>query len=538
MEFGVAIAQRNFIVGDIFGNQQKIMAAARDARDRLRCRFVVFPELTVCGYPPEDLLFLPRFVEECELSLQYLVDQIKGITAVVGHPHRVNGQLYNAASVIDSGRILATHHKCQLPNYGVFDEKRYFAAGDAPTVVQIHGVKVGIAICEDVWEEGPVEAAAAAGAQLMFALNGSPFDTAKILLRENDIIAKRARRNDIPIVYANLIGGQDELVFDGGSLVCDARGRVVTRAGFFVETNVRSTFRVNGRVTCLHGEIAQLPQSLEAVYSAITLGTRDYIEKNGFKQAVLGLSGGIDSALTLTLLVDAIGPHNVQAVMMPSRHTRQMSLDDARAQAERLDVAWSVISIEPVYQAFLDALGDQFTGAEMSIAEENIQARCRGVILMGISNKKGKILITTGNKSEVAVGYATLYGDMAGGFAPIKDVPKTMVYELARYRNERFGESIPQRVIEREPSAELSPNQHDSDSLPSYAILDEILQLYVEECQNQAEITHHGFDAQTVDRVISLVNRNEYKRRQAPPGVRVTPKAFGRDRRYPITNRY
>ncbi len=538
MEFGVAIAQRNFIVGDIFGNQQKIVAAAHDARDRLRCRFVVFPELAVCGYPPEDLLFQSRFVEECELSLQRLVGQIEGIAAVVGHPHQVNGRLYNAASVIDDGQILATHHKCHLPNYGVFDEKRYFVAGDSPTVVQINGLKVGITICEDVWSEGPVETAVAAGAQLIFALNGSPFDTEKILLRENDIVAKRARGNDIPIVYANLIGGQDELVFDGGSLVCDARGRVVARAGFFVETNIGSRFRLNSGVTCLPGEVAPLPHSLEAVYSAIALGTKDYIEKNGFKQAVLGLSGGIDSALTLAILVDAIGPQNVQAVMMPSRYTRQMSLDDARSQAERLDVAASVISIEPVYEAFLDALSDQFAGADLNIAEENIQARCRGVILMGISNKKGKILITTGNKSEVAVGYATLYGDMAGGFAPIKDVPKTMVYELAQYRNEKFGESIPKRVIEREPSAELSPDQYDSDSLPRYEMLDKILKMYVEESRNQAEITRRGFDAQTVERVISLVNRNEYKRRQAPPGVRITPKAFGRDRRYPITSRY
>ena len=401
MEFGVAIAQRNFVVGDIPGNEKRIVDSAIDARDSLKCRFVVFPELSICGYPPEDLLYRSRFVHECEQSLNRIAEQIRGIAVVVGHPHQADDKLYNAASVVDDGSILATYRKYHLPNYGVFDEKRYFNPGDSPTVIEIDGITVGITICEDVWEDGPVEWSVESGAQLIFTLNGSPFDTTKIDHRENRIVAERAKRNNVAIVYANLVGGQDELVFDGGSLVSDESGKVVMRASHFRELNIRSSFKSGDQIRCIGGEIAPIPGHLEAIYKAVTLGTGDYIRKNGFRQAILGLSGGIDSALTLAIVADAIGPENVQAVLMPSRYTRQMSLDDAISQADQLGVSWSVISIESVYQAFLNLLAEEFEDCELDITEENIQARCRGILLMSISNKKGKILITTGNKSEV-----------------------------------------------------------------------------------------------------------------------------------------
>ena len=536
--FGVALAQINFVVGDLPGNEKRIIDSAVYARDALQCRFVVFPELTISGYPPEDLLHRPRFIRDCESVLHRLTDVVPGIALVIGHPHRMGNQLFNAASLIDDGRILATYCKHHLPNYGVFDEKRYFTPGTECSVVQVDGILVGITICEDVWEGGPVERAVSDGAKLIFTLNGSPFDSGKIAYRENEIVSARSKSNDVSIVYVNLVGGQDELVFDGGSLVSDATGAIIVRAPHFEETVVRATFTNGTRILPVAGVVSPTPDFLQAIYSAIKLGVGDYVKKNGFKGALVGLSGGIDSALTLAITTDAIGPENVEAILMPSRYTRQMSLDDAIQEAESLDTSWTIISIEPIFQAFLDQLAPVFDGLGVDVTEENIQARCRGTLLMGISNKKRKIVITTGNKSEVAVGYATLYGDMAGGFAAIKDVPKNLVYDLAKYRNDRFGKVIPERVFERAPSAELAEDQEDSDSLPSYDVLDEILEAYVENGCSAEDIETHGHDVELVERVISMVNRNEYKRRQAPPGVRITPRAFGRDRRYPITNKY
>ena len=537
-EFGVALAQLNLVVGDLEGNRNRIITAAIDARDRLNCRFVVFPELAICGYPPEDLLHRKSFIDDCESVLQTLTDAVPGIALCVGHPHRESGGLFNAATIIDGGKQLSTYHKQLLPNYGVFDEKRYFSAGNTSVVQQIDGVSVGLTICEDVWEDGPVEQSVANGAQVIFTLNGSPFDTAKIAYRENEIVTGRARKNNVSIVYVNLVGGQDELVFDGGSLVSDATGTIVTRAAHFEEAVVRSTFARIDQITPIQNSIAPVPEHIQGVYSAIKLGVADYIGKNGFKGAVLGLSGGIDSALTLCIVADAIGPENVEAVLMPSRYTGQISMDAAIEQAENLGVSYSIISIEPIFEAFLNQLSPVFDEFDADVTEENIQARCRGTLLMALSNKKKKILITTGNKSEVAVGYATLYGDMAGGFAPIKDVPKMLVYELARYRNNHINHVIPEIVFERAPTAELAEDQRDTDSLPDYALLDAILEQYIEEEQDPEQIAQSGLDAATVHRIVGMVKRNEYKRRQAPPGVRITVRAFGRDRRYPITNRY
>ena len=537
-EFGVALAQLNLVVGDLEGNRKRIIDAAVEARDELNCRFVVFPELTICGYPPEDLLHRNRFIDDCESVLQSLTDTVPGIAMVVGHPHRESSQLFNAATIIDGGQQLATYHKQKLPNYGVFDEKRYFSPGDTSAVCEIDNVRIGLTICEDVWENGPVEQSVSDGAEVIFTLNGSPFDTAKIEYRENEIVAARARNNNTSIVYVNLVGGQDELVFDGGSLVCDAAGEIVTRAPHFEESVIRSSFVRNSQVIPQQNSIANVPERVHGIYSAIKLGTRDYIRKNGFNGAVVGLSGGIDSALTLALVSDAIGPENVEAILMPSRYTDQISIDAAIEEAENLGVRHSIISIEPIFEAFLGQLKPEFEQFEPDVTEENIQARCRGTLLMALSNKKGKIVVTTGNKSEVAVGYATLYGDMAGGFAPIKDVPKMLVYELARFRNQQFGEVIPEVVFQRPPTAELAENQRDSDSLPDYDLLDRILELYIEQELDSDQIARNGFDAETVRRVVGMVKRNEYKRRQAPPGVRITVRAFGRDRRYPITNRY
>ena len=537
-EFGVALAQLNLVVGDLAGNQRRITDAAVHARDTLKCRFIVFPELAICGYPPEDLLQRSAFVTDCETVLNNLVNAVPGIAMIVGHPHRTDSGLFNAASLIDDGQILSTCHKHHLPNYGVFDEKRYFAKGDNTAVVSVDGISIGLTICEDVWEDGPVERAVASGAELIFALNGSPFDTTKIAYRENEIVAARSKKNAVAIVYVNLVGGQDELVFDGGSLVTDACGEVRLRAEHFKESIEPAWFTRADRVKFLRGSIAPTPEPLASIYQAITLGVRDYIQKNGFKGAVVGLSGGIDSALTLAILGDAIGAEHVEAVLMPSRYTQKMSIDDAVAQAEAMGVKWSLISIEPVFEAFLEQLRPKFEGLGVDVTEENLQARCRGILLMAISNKSNLMVITTSNKSEVAVGYSTLYGDMAGGFSAIKDVPKIMVYKLAKYRNEQFGAVIPQRVFDRPPTAELAADQKDSDSLPPYEELDAIIEEFVENSRSIDDIVAMGFERETVRRIVKMVNRNEYKRQQASPGVRITTRAFGRDRRYPITSKY
>ncbi|WP_457665999.1 NAD+ synthase, partial [Thiolapillus sp.] len=491
------------------------------------------PELCICGYPPEDLLLRPEFLADIEDGLARIRQQLTGIDLVIGYPRRQEGRLYNAAGVIRDGAIVAEYFKVALPNYSVFDEKRYFTPGEAPCVVDIAGVPMGITICEDIWKPEPAARAAAQGARLIINLNASPYQAGKGKEREQ-VVSQRARENALPVVYVNLVGGQDELVFDGASFVVDATGKTILRSRFF-EPSLEVLSLVDGQPR--PGVVMPYLDEEEMIYRALVLGVRDYVGKTGFKGVVLGLSGGIDSALTLAVAVDALGPEQVEVVLMPSRYTADMSNEDALEQARRMGVKHSIIPIEPAFKAFLGMLEEEFAGQPMDVTEENIQARCRGIILMAISNKSGRMLLTTGNKSEMSVGYATLYGDMAGGFAPLKDVFKTMVYRLSRWRN-REEEVIPERVIVRPPSAELRPDQQDTDSLPPYDVLDEILSRYVEQDQGVAEIVAAGFEQALVQRITRMVDINEYKRRQAPPGVKVTRRAYGRDRRYPIVNGY
>jgi NAD+ synthase (glutamine-hydrolysing) len=532
----LALGQLNLLVGDVAGNLDKLRAATARARDELKAHAVVFPELALTGYPPEDLLLRPGFIYDEQAAFGALCMEARGIDILVGHTATRDNRLHNAASLLRNGAVAGTYLKHCLPNYGVFDEKRYFAAGNGACVVDIAGIAVGVTVCEDLWEGWPVAESVQAGAQLIVNLNASPYHRNKIAQRL-EVLAQAARANHVPIVYLNLVGGQDELVFDGESLVVDAEGRLTRQAPAFTEELTLVEVEPGSPPRPRAAAIPPAPSEEASVYSALVLGTRDYIEKNRFRGAVLGLSGGIDSALTLCVAVDAIGAERVQAVLMPSRFTAAMSLEDARAQAEALGVKVSVIPIEPMYEAFLGSLKGEFEGLATDTTEENLQARTRGMLLMAISNKTGRIVLTTGNKSEMAVGYATLYGDMAGGFAVIKDVPKTLVYRVAAHRN-GIKAVIPRRVFERPPSAELKADQKDTDSLPAYDILDPILERYVERDQSVADIVAAGFDEATVRRVAAMVDRNEYKRRQAPPGVRITPRAFGRDRRYPITSGY
>jgi NAD+ synthase (glutamine-hydrolysing) len=530
----IAIAQLDFLVGDLRGNARRVLQASEDARDRLKAQAVVFPELTLSGYPPEDLILRPDFLDRADRVLRELAGQIRGIAAIVGFPEKRAGLPCNSAAVLQDGGIRAIYRKRALPNYGVFDEKRYFLPGGEPCVFDLAGVPVGLTICEDLWLPGAVEGAAAAGAKLVLNINASPYHADKI--REREAVAReRVAASGVPLVYANLVGGQDELVFDGASFVMDAAGGIAFRAPEFEETLVSVDFVCADRVEPLAGELAPPLPATESAYRALVTGIRDYVSKNRFEGAVLGLSGGIDSALTLALAVDALGAERVEAVLMPSRYTADMSVEDARLEAEALGVRHHTIPIEPAFDAFLGMLAESFAGLPPDTTEENVQARCRGIILMAFSNKKRKILLTTGNKSEMSVGYATLYGDMAGGFAPLKDVFKLLVYQLSEYRN-NLSPVIPRRVIDRPPSAELRPDQKDEDSLPPYAMLDPILALYVEQDKSVAEIIAAGFPEHEVRRVAQMVDRNEYKRRQAPPGVKISRRAFGRDRRYPITN--
>ncbi|MCC6207588.1 MAG: NAD+ synthase [Gammaproteobacteria bacterium] len=532
----IAMAQLDFLVGDVAGNAERMIAAATRARTALGADCVVFPELALTGYPPEDLLLRPAMNERIRAGLDRLARETRGIDVIVGYPRLHGDQLYNAASLLRDGGIVATYHKQLLPNYSVFDEKRYFVAGAEPCVVSIKGFPVGLTVCEDIWQPGPVEQCVDAGARLIVNINASPFHLGKRAERETALRA-RVLATRVPMLYLNLVGGQDELVFDGESFVMDAAGAVTQRVTAWEQEIVVAEFRLDadGRVIPVPGDVSPPLSDDASLYRAIVLGVRDYIDKNRFSGAVIGLSGGVDSALTLAIAVDALGPARVEAVMMPSRYTADMSWEDAQAEAAALGVDYRMIPIEPAFEAFLAMLRGEFAGMRVDTAEENIQARCRGVILMAISNKKGKIVLTTGNKSELAVGYATLYGDMAGGYAPIKDVPKTLVYRLARYRN-ALAAVIPERVLTRAPSAELAPDQKDEDSLPPYPVLDAILERYIERDMAAEEIIAEGFEAATVMRCVALVNRNEYKRRQAPPGVRVSRRAFGRDRRYPITS--
>jgi NAD+ synthase (glutamine-hydrolysing) len=532
----IIMAQLDFLVGAVAQNTEQVLAAVARARDEFAADAIVFPELALTGYPPEDLLFRRHFIRQVEAAVARLCREVRGITVIVGYPLREGEHLYNAAAVIADGAIQACYRKQLLPNYGVFDEKRYFSPGGLPCVVPIAGVPFGITICEDIWERAPAMQAAAAGAHVLINLNASPFHAGKRDERER-VLQQRAQESGLPILYVNLVGGQDELVFDGGSFVMDASGRVTQHAPACVEDLYLVELARQQAVVPLPSVSAPRLDNVAMVYQVLVSGVRDYIRKNGFEGAVLGLSGGIDSALVLVLAVDAIGAERVEAVMMPSRYTAGMSGEDARAEAAALGVSCHEISIEAPFGSFLGVLAPLFAGTAPDTTEENIQARCRGVILMALSNKQRRILLTTGNKSEMSVGYATLYGDMAGGFAPIKDVPKLLVYQLARYRNS-IAPVIPQRVLERPPSAELAPGQQDSDNLPPYEILDPILERYIERDRSVNEIIADGYDADVVRRVAGLVDRNEYKRRQAPPGVRITQRAFGRDRRYPITSGY
>ena len=526
------LAQINPTVGELRGNLAKIIRHCERARDECGADVVIFPELAVSGYPPEDLLLRDDFLAQCARHLDALAAKVHGIDIIVGHPLIEDGKVFNALSALRDGEVRARYRKRHLPNYTVFDEKRYFTAGREAQTVDIGGARVGLAICEDIWRPGPVAQTAELGADLLVAINASPFHNEQAFLREEGVMRKQARRHRLPLIYLNQVGGQDELVFDGSSVAVDADGDIAMRLPMFCEA-VETVAFARGRFTT--GVVAPRLQGAELIYRALVLGVRDYIEKNRFKGAVLGLSGGIDSALSLAIAVDAIGAKRVAAVMMPSRHTSDMSREDARAQADAHGVRYESIPIEPLYQAALGQLAPLFAGRATDTTEENLQARCRGMLLMALSNKFGYITLTTGNKSEMAVGYATLYGDMVGGFSALKDVPKTLVYELARYRNE-LSAVIPERVISRAPTAELAPGQTDEDSLPPYHILDPILEAFVRDDRSAEQIIADGYEPDTVRRVIRLVVANEYKRRQAAPGVRVTSRAFGKDRRYPITS--
>lgn len=533
----IVLAQANFHVGDIEANRDRIVALAAEAQARLGADLVVFPELSLTGYPPEDLLLRPSLNTRISEALEHLAQQI-AVPVVVGYPAVRNGRRFNVAGYLRPGGYAerVEYAKQCLPNYRVFDEKRYFQAGDAPCVIECQGVRIGLTICEDIWHPGPAASAVAAGAQLLVNLNASPFRREKHVERVEQVAA-RAQENRVPILYCNLVGGQDELVFDGASMAIDAAGEVTVQGASFTEALVPVDVAGDGDRRVLAGERLPVPDGEEAVYEALVLAVRDYVAKNGFSGALLGLSGGIDSALTLAIAVDALGAGRVEAVMMPFRYTAAISIEDAEQQASRLGVQYRVLPIEPAFEGFMAILEEAFAGTATDVTEQNLQARCRGTLLMALSNKRGALVLTTGNKSEVAVGYSTLYGDMAGGFDVLKDVSKTWVYRLAEYRNARAGgEVIPRRVIERPPSAELAPGQVDQDSLPDYDELDAILELYVEQDYSAEAVIRAGHDRDTVYRVVRLVDRNEYKRRQAAVGPRVSRRAFGKDRRYPITN--
>jgi len=570
----IGMAQLNATVGDFAGNRQKILKAINEART-LGVDLLTFPELAICGYPPEDLLFKPQFIAENLRSLEKVAEASSGISIVVGFVD-AKEDIYNAAALIHDGKLVGVYHKIYLPNYGVFDENRYFRAGTECPVYVIAGINVGVNICEDIWyEAGPATFQANSGAEVIVNISASPYHFGKGGFRER-MIATRAADNVAIFAHNNLVGGQDELVFDGNSLVLDEKGRLLARGKQFQEDlivtdlDVESVFR-----TRLHDPrwrkgapllkeqgwretrivVSEAPFSIEKpalpprqvevrglpaeVYDALVLGTHDYVLKNGFEKVLIGLSGGIDSSLVATIAVDGLGKSNVVGVAMPSRYSSPGSVSDAELLAKNLGIKLLTIPIEKVFQAYLDMLAVAFRGTEPNVAEENVQARIRGNILMALSNKFGWLVLTTGNKSEMATGYTTLYGDMAGGFAVIKDVPKTMVYELARYRNSLAGsELIPSKVIDKPPSAELKPEQKDTDTLPPYELLDPVLTAYVEEDKSVEQIMALGIDEQVVKRAARLVDTSEYKRRQAPPGVKITPRAFGRDRRLPITNRF
>jgi NAD+ synthase (glutamine-hydrolysing) len=547
MPLRVAGAQIDLVVGDLAGNEEKI-AAAMEWAEAENADVLLLPELAVTGYPPEDLVLRPGFVDHNREVVRRLARRsgrcatIVGFVDHAGNNHRGSGdsldrRVANAVAIIEGGELVGTYHKVLLPNYGVFDEDRYFSEGQEPDRIwQIAGVPVGVSICEDIWlPDGPPHRQAQAGARVLLNVNGSPYHRGKAAGREEMLVA-RARAAGAPLVYLNLVGGQDELVFDGASVVIAADGTVIHRSPQFVEDRFVLDVPLAGEPVVV-GAVTPMLEPIEEIYQALITGVRDYIRKNGFTRVVIGLSGGIDSALTAVIAADALGPENVWGISMPTRFSSEGSVSDSRQLAEALGIRFDVIPIEPVFTSYLETLAPVFEGTDFGVAEENLQARIRGALLMATSNKFGPMLLTTGNKSEMAAGYATLYGDMAGGYSALKDVFKTTVYELSRWRN-RDGEVIPWDSIEKPPSAELRPDQKDSDSLPPYDLLDAILERYIEDDMVEEEIIAEGFDAEIVRRIAALVDRNEYKRRQAAPGVKITPKAFGRDRRLPITNKY
>jgi NAD+ synthetase len=527
----IAIAQLNQMVGDLPGNAARILDAIDSGR-RGDADLVVTPELSLCGYPPEDLLLRPAFLEACASELERLAARVTGPTVLVGYPQLGSrGARHNAVAVIRNGRVVCVYRKHTLPNYTVFDEQRYFTPGTEPCVFDVAGVSIGLVICEDIWFPEPARRARDAGAQLIIVPNGSPYHTRQQALRREVVIARTAETR-LPVVYVNRVGGQDELVFDGASFIVDGNGKIAQQLPAWQETIAIAEFEgalpkpVRGDI-----DVALEPH----VYSALTMGVRDYVEKNRFPGVLLGLSGGIDSALTLAVAVDALGRERVRALMMPSRYNAAISLEDARTMAGILGVRYDEVPIDDVLEAFRRALAAEFRNLPEDATEENIQARVRGTLLMALSNKHGSIVLTTGNKSEMAVGYATLYGDMAGGFAVLKDINKTLVYRLAHYRN-RLGRVIPERIITRAPSAELRANQTDQDSLPPYETLDAILEAYVEENLSPREIAGRGHAPEQVAQVVRMIKLAEYKRRQAAVGIRITPRGFGKDWRYPITS--
>jgi len=565
----VALAQINCTVGDLAGNAAKILDAASKARTQ-GADVLLTPELSLCGYPPEDLIMRDSFLAAARQQLDALAATMQqntpGLKAIVGFPEKDGSYTYNAAALLADGKVAAVYHKRNLPNYTVFDEQRYFHSGDSPVVFEANGVKLGILICEDIWGNlGPLTtrpepsldqlkgmlasrpdawdakaamAAREAGAQALLVLNASPYHMRKSATRY-DVVRERIKETGLPVIYCNLVGGQDELVFDGASFALDAQGELALQMKLFEEAHEAVTLTAEGSAPArLKGYHVTADLNIEAeVYAALKLGVKDYIGKNGFPGAIIGLSGGIDSALTLAIACDALGADRVRAVMMPSQYTADISWIDSREMVKLLGVRYDEIAIKPMFDTYLTALAEEFKGKPIDATEENIQARIRGTLLMALSNKFGSIVLTTGNKSEMAVGYCTLYGDMAGGFAVIKDIAKTLVYRLSRYRN-TVSPIIPERIITRPPSAELRPDQKDQDSLPEYEVLDAILSMYVEEDKSPPEIVAAGYARESVEQVVRLIRINEYKRRQAPVGVRVTHRAFGRDWRMPITNRF
>ena len=532
----ISIIQENPIVGDIEGNLNLALRAIENIKND-EPDLVLFSEMFLTGYPPEDLLLRKDLFQSLEEALKKLSEHSPDLNVVIGYPRKFPKKIYNAAGLISGGEIKTEYFKQELPNYKVFDEKRYFSPGKGPCLITIKDKVLALTICEDIWFSKAIRQATKRGAQMILNLNASPFHRYKLEERKS-LLLKQSKKFSVPIIYVNQVGGQDELVFDGSSLVVSPDTGIDFQLPSFKTASETLNFDIKeGTFDLINRRSKTDSSDLKNLYDAIVLGTRDYIEKNGFTGALIGSSGGIDSALTAVIAADALGPGRVKTVMMPFKYTSDMSLQDAQKLAKNLNVKHEIIEIKDIYDSFEQSLKKEFEGKEKDNTEENLQSRSRGVVLMAISNKSGYLVLTTGNKSETAVGYSTLYGDTAGGFAVLKDVPKTWVYELAKYRN-TISNVIPQRIIERPPSAELAPNQKDSDSLPEYKILDEIIELYVEKDLSLASITEKGFDEKTVKRVINLVNRSEYKRRQAPPGVRITDRGFGKDRRYPITNRY